>query len=213
MHGYVPVTTGKVTPSFQIGVTVVELAPIVVVVQVCGAGNASRERRLHPAVALDEAPACQSRARGLISSASNPAKAVMLQGITTGAFCCSSLGQSCWSPRSVEHLVSSRNLPFHSPHTSQLGKLPTWYRPPQSHGSASSFTCSRQDADWIVWTRLEVLRSPEPLSCRQGISVVEKVCLTRRASMGLRTMPHRENGFALPNSVLYKESFCTGACL
>ena len=39
------------------------------------------------------------------------------------------------------HLTSSLKRPFHSPHTSQLGKLPTWYRPPQSHGSARSFTC------------------------------------------------------------------------
>ena len=42
----------------------------------------------------------------------------------------------------MKRRTSSRKRPFHSPHTSQLGKAPTWYSPPQSHGSASSFTCS-----------------------------------------------------------------------
>mmetsp|Transcript_11212 Transcript_11212/g.41556 ORF Transcript_11212/g.41556 Transcript_11212/m.41556 type:complete len:299 (-) Transcript_11212:1709-2605(-) len=38
---------------------------------------------------------------------------------------------------------TSRYRPFHSPHRSQLGKLPTWYRPPQSQGSANSFVRSK----------------------------------------------------------------------
>ena len=29
-------------------------------------------------------------------------------------------------------------FPFHSPHRSQFGNDPTWYSPPQSHGSAKS---------------------------------------------------------------------------
>ena len=39
----------------------------------------------------------------------------------------------------INRLNTSRYFPFHSPHRSQLGKLPTWYKPPQSHGSANSF--------------------------------------------------------------------------
>ncbi|KAA6423616.1 MAG: hypothetical protein FRX49_06676 [Trebouxia sp. A1-2] len=41
----------------------------------------------------------------------------------------------------MKRRTSSRYLPFHSPQTSQFGKPPTWYRPPQSQGSAISFTC------------------------------------------------------------------------
>ena len=36
----------------------------------------------------------------------------------------------------MKRRTSSRKRPFHSPHTSQLGKEPTWYSPPQSDGSA-----------------------------------------------------------------------------
>lgn len=49
--------------------------------------------------------------------------------------------------------MSSRNLPFHSPQTSQLGNPPTWYRPPQSHGSAISLTwtaCMVRSSSWIA---------------------------------------------------------------
>jgi hypothetical protein len=56
----------------------------------------------------------------------------------------------------VAPLTSSRNLPFHSPHTSQLGNVPTWYRPPQSHGSASSTVCKKMGSGAGVRTRTRV---------------------------------------------------------
>lgn len=66
------------------------------------------------------------------------------------------------NPAESRYLVSSLYLPFHSPHTSQFGKLPTWYKPPQSHGSARSFTyiarnCHAKSEAWRSWLACALL--------------------------------------------------------
>jgi hypothetical protein len=102
------------------------LTPVVRLVQVCGAGDASGDGTLHAGVALYELPA---------SSMRSVTKSMTQQTCRHTPQCAGTL-----QGRTVAHRRSSRNLPFHSPQVSQLGKVPTWYMP-QSHGSASRCTC------------------------------------------------------------------------
>ena len=107
--------------------------------------------------------------------------------------------------------TSSLNLPFHSPQTSQLGKLPTWYRPPQSQGSATSFTCKADD--WLmlkgscvslIWTlagacsltiylalyRMCYVCAVAATACRWKCDIQQQVCLTEEVSSYAN--PHKD---------------------
>lgn len=98
-----------------------ERTPVVVLVEVRGPRDAGGNSRLQALVTLDEAPA-QHMPHALLAL-QQIQQAKLKPSITLASWHVHE--EQVGSDETETHLVSSLNLPFHSPHTSQFGKLPT----------------------------------------------------------------------------------------
>lgn len=193
------------------------LVPVVRLVQVRGAGDAGRHGALHAGVALDELPASSMHSITNVTTHSYPAfqGTQHVEPVDTGPQCAGTL-----QGRTGAHRRSSRNLPFHSPQVSQLGKVPTWYMP-QSHGSASRCTCAVSTAALqhrrviststtpslhacsAPWPRRSRCRTHAHAAAASCAQTQHRCCSSTLLSTGslamARTMGGAANGWPLPS--------------